>query len=180
MTRALARVQELLQRAAIMLLGDDGKPAPPARRSTGIAELDMVLGGGLVAGRVVELFGPPGGGKTSLALALVAAVQQAGGNAAFIDVEGTLDPARAERAGVDLKRLIAAAPAFGEEALQMVDALLRAKSVDLVIVDSVAALVPRAELNAPVGESPPGLHARLMSQSLRRLVATASHARASI
>ncbi len=178
LSRALERANEILLKASLTLLGDDGRPAAPERIATGVDELDVVLGGGLVRGKLVEVFGPPSGGKTALALRLVAGVQRGGGTAAFIDAEGTLDPPRAAAAGVDLRTLVAARPADGEEALQMVDALLRARAADLVVVDSVAALVPRAELLAPMGESPAGLHARLMSQSLRRLVAQAQAARA--
>src|SRR6185437_13357683 len=112
--RAMNRVQETLRRASLMLLGDDGKPAALERIATGNAQLDVALAGGLVKGRVVEIFGPPGGGKTSLALAIAAGAQRAGGTAAFIDVEGTLDGARAAAAGCDLARLIAARPTFGE------------------------------------------------------------------
>ena len=180
LTRAAERVNDLLHKAALVLLGDDGKPAPPERQPTGIDALDAMLGGGFVRGRLVEIFGPPGGGKTALSLALIAGMQRAGGSAAFIDVEGTLDPTRAAAAGVDLTRLVAARPSVGEEALQMVDALLKARAVDVVVVDSVAALVPREEMRLAVGESPAGLHARLMSQSLRRLVAVASTSRANV
>jgi recombination protein RecA len=174
--RAAARVNELLRRASLLLLGDDGRPAPLERLATGIEGVDAILEGGLVRGRLVELFGPPGGGKTGLALALAGAVQRQGGTVAFVDAEGALDPARAAAWGVSLERLIAARPSVGEEALQIVDALLRARACDLIVVDSVAALVPRAELLAPLGEAPAGLHARLMSQALRRVVAQAAAA----
>ena len=172
--RAARRLHDLLHRASLVLLGDDGRPLPPARLSSGIPALDDVLGGGLLRGRVIELSGPAGGGKTGLALRIIAGTQRAGGTAAFIDMEGSFDPERAARLGVDLRRLAAARPAVGEEALQIVDALLRAKAADVIVVDSVAALVPRAEMLAPLGEAPPGLHARLLSQALRRIVATAA------
>jgi recombination protein RecA len=142
--------------------------------ASGIGPLDGVLGGGFVRGGVIELSGPPGGGKTTLALLIVAGLQRAGGTAAFIDMEGALEPGRAASLGVDLARLVAARPCVGEKALQIVDALLRAKAADVVVVDSVAALVPRAELLAPLGEAPAGLHARLLSQALRRIVASAA------
>lgn len=170
-------LQALLRRTSLLLLGDDGEPAPLARLATGTA-LDQLLGGGLPRGRIIEVFGPPAGGKTALALLIAAGVQGAGGRVAFIDAEGALDPARARELGVDLGALIAARPTQGEEALQMVDALLRARAVELVVVDSVAALVPRAELEAPLGEAPAGLHARLMSQAMRRMVAQAAQASA--
>jgi recombination protein RecA len=177
---AARRLHDLLHRAAVVLLGDDGRPVPPARLATGIAPLDDLLGGGLLRGRLMELSGPPSGGKTGLALRMIAGVQRRGGTAAFIDVEGSLDPERAQRVGVQLARLAAARPGHGEEALQIVDALLRARAADIVVVDSVAALVPRAELLAPLGEAPIGLHARLLSQALRRIVASAANTGASV
>lgn len=157
------------------MLGDDGRPLPPSRLATGIAALDDVVGGGLLRGRIIELSGAPSSGKTALALRMTAGVQRSGGSAAFLDVEGAFDPERAARLGVNLSRLAAARPRMGEEALQIVDALLRARAADLVVLDSVAALVPRAELLAPLGESPAGLHARLLSQALRRIVASAAN-----
>lgn len=172
--KAARRLHDLFHRASLVLLGDDGQPVAPQRMPSGIAALDDVLGGGLLRGRVIELSGPPAGGKTGLALRIIAGSQRAGGTAAFIDMEGSLDPERAARLGVDLHRLAAARPQVGEEALQIVDALLRAKAADVVVVDSVAALVPRAELLAPLGEAPAGLHARLLSQALRRIVASAA------
>jgi recombination protein RecA len=172
-TRFSDRAQELLRRASLAVLGDDGRPLSLARLSTGHEGLDTILGGGLARGRVVELYGPPGEGKTSLALAWAAAAQRAGGTAAFVDVEGAFDPGRASAVGVDLARIVAARPAVGEEALEIVDALLRSRATDLVIIDSVAALVPREELRAPLGDTI-GLHARLMSQALRRIVANAA------
>lgn len=178
LTRAASRLNELLHRASLLLLGDDGRPAPVERLATGHAQVDAMLDGGLARGRVIELYGPPGGGKTALALTLAAGVQRQGGTVAFIDVEGALEPARAAALGVDLSRLVAARPAGGEEALQIVDALLRARAAQLIVVDSVAALVPRAELLSPLGEAPAGLHARLMSQALRRVVAQAAAAKA--
>lgn len=173
-TRAVRRMNDrmnaLLHRASIALLGQDGRPMPLKRLPTGLACLDVVLDGGLPRGRVLEVFGPPGGGKTALALALVAGAQRHGCGAAYIDAEAALDAGRAARAGVELSRLVAARPSSGEQAMQLVDALLRSRAAELVVVDSVAALVPRAELLAPVGEAPSGLHARLMSQALRRVV----------
>lgn len=178
LSRAATRMNELLHRASVLLLGDDGRPRPLDRLSTGLDAVDAILGGGLARGRVVELYGPPGGGKTALSLTLAAGVQRQGGAVAFVDVEGALDPQRAASLGVDLARLVAARPSVGEEALQIVDALLRARAVDLIVVDSVAALVPKAELLSPLGEAPAGLHARLMSQALRRVVAQAAATRA--
>lgn len=172
--RAARRLHDLLHRASLVLLGDDGRPLPAARMRSGLPALDDALGGGLLRGRVIELSGPAGGGKTGLALRIIAGAQQAGATAAFIDTEGSFDPVRAANLGVDLARLAAARPLIGEQALQIVDALLRAKAADLVVVDSVAALVPRAEMLAPLGEAPAGLHARLLSQALRRIVASAA------
>ena len=141
--------------------------------STGILPLDIALGvGGLPRGRVVEIYGPESGGKTTVSLQVVAQVQQAGGVAAFIDAEHALDPQYARRLGVDIDNLLVSQPDTGEQALEIADALVRSAAVDLIVVDSVAALVPKAELEGDMGDSHVGLQARLMSQALRKLTAT--------
>lgn len=164
-----ARLEALLRAATCAVLGDDGTPLPVGRLSTGDAGLDAALGGGLPEGRVVELYGAPASGKTELALRLAAAAQRQGA-AAFIDVDGALEGQRAAALGVDLGRLVVARPSCGEQALQLAEALLCSRSCALVVLDSVAALLPKAELKAPLGEAAAGLHARMMSQGLRRLV----------
>jgi recombination protein RecA len=173
MTRAWKRIDDslnrLLRRFAVALLGDDGAPLPATLDSTGIAALDDALGGGLPRGRVVEVFGSPGSGKTALALALVRACQARGGVAVWIDAERALDGARAHAAGIDLDRLVVMRPSSGEQAFAAIDMLVARGRVQLVVIDSIAALVPDAELHAPVGTAPAGLHARLMSASLRRV-----------
>jgi recombination protein RecA len=165
-------LDRLLSRFAVGLLGDDGAPVPVTRMRTGVAELDALLGGGFACGRIAELFGPPGCGKTTLALALVAAAQRESRVCAWIDAENALDPVRAHALGVDLGTLVAARPRTGEQAIEMMDALLRHHAVSFVVVDSVAALLPQAELDAPVGGAPRGVHARMMSAGLRRLAAS--------
>lgn len=164
-----ARIEALVRAATCAVLGDDGVPLPLGRLATGDAALDAALDGGLPEGRLVELYGGPGSGKTWLALRLAAAAQQRGA-VAFLDVDGAFDAVRAVAAGVDLGTLVVARPSTGEQALQIAEALLRSRACSLLILDSVAALLPRAELAVPLGEGAPGLQARMLSVGLRRLV----------
>lgn len=163
------RLDALLRAATCAVLGDDGAPLPVGRLSTGDAALDGVLGGGLPEGRLVELYGPPGCGKTALALRLAAAAQRQGA-VAWVDAEGAFEATRAAAFGLDLERLVVARPRDGEQALQLAEALMRSRSCALLVVDSVAALLPRAELKVALGEAAPGLQARMLSLGLRRVV----------
>ena len=159
---------------SIMRLGDEFKEQVPVI-STGILPLDVALGiGGLPRGRIVEIFGPEGGGKTTVALHVVAEAQKAGGIAAFIDAEHALDPRLAASLGVDVKSLYISQPDSGEQALYVLDSLVRSSAVDIVVVDSVAALTPQAEIDGKIGDSQVGLQARLMSYALRRLTSAIS------
>jgi recombination protein RecA len=146
--------------------------APGSRWETvpsGALTLDLALGGGLPKGRVVEIYGPESSGKTTVALHAVAEVQKRGGIAAFVDAEHALDPAYAEALGVDVQNLLVSQPDHGEAALEIVDSLVRSTAVDVIVVDSVAALVPKAEIEGDMGDSHMGLQARLMSQALRKI-----------
>lgn len=167
---ALAQIEKQFGRGAIMSLGDD-KAAPDIDViSTGSLGLDIALGiGGLPRGRVVEIYGPESSGKTTLTLQTIAACQKAGGTAAFVDAEHALDPIYAEKLGVDIKKLLVSQPDTGEQGLEITDMLVRSGAVDMVVVDSVAALTPRAEIEGDMGDSHMGLQARLMSQALRKL-----------
>ncbi len=170
----LHKLDAAMHRLAVAVVGDDGAPVAPSMLSTGSAQLDGVLEGGLPRGRIVEVFGAPGSGKGAFSNALIAHAQQHGENCALIDVEQSFHPARARAQGVSLQHLAVARPTDGEQALQLVEALVRARAASLVVVDSVAALLPRAELKYAVGEAPAGLHARMMSQGLRRIAQIAS------
>jgi recombination protein RecA len=168
---ALAGIEKQFGKGAIMKLGDAAKMRVEVV-PTGALTLDVALGvGGLPKGRVIEVYGPESGGKTTLTLHAVAEVQKAGGTAAFVDAEHALDPQYAQRLGVDVDNLLVAQPDTGEQALEIVEQLVRSGAVDLVVVDSVAALVPRAEIEGEMGDSHVGLQARLMSQALRKLTA---------
>jgi recombination protein RecA len=147
---------------------------------SGSISLDLALGGGLPKGRVIEVYGPESSGKTTLTLHAIAEVQRAGGTAAFIDAEHALDPAYAKRIGVDIGNLLLSQPDNGEQALEIVETLVRSNAVDLIVVDSVAALVPRAEIEGEMGDSLPGLQARLMSQALRKLTSIISRSRTTV
>ncbi|MCA9328277.1 recombinase RecA, partial [Candidatus Saccharibacteria bacterium] len=136
---------------------------------TGSLSLDIALGGGIPKGRIIEIYGPESSGKTTLTLHAVAEVQRSGGTAAFIDAEHALDPAYAKRLGVDIEKLLVSQPDSGEQALEIVETLVRSNAVDIVVIDSVAALVPQAEIEGDMGDSHMGLQARLMSQALRKL-----------
>lgn len=168
---ALQQIEKQFGKGTIMRLGDDVR-VQVASISTGCLSLDLALGGsGIPRGRVVEVFGPEGSGKTTLALTLVANAQKNGGTAAYIDAEHAIDPAYSGRLGVDTKNLLLSQPDSGEQALEICEILVRSNSVDVIVVDSVAALVPRAEIEGEMGDSHVGLQARLMSQALRKLVA---------
>ncbi|MEO3783098.1 recombinase RecA [Actinocorallia sp. B10E7] len=166
---ALAQIERQFGKGSIMRLGDEVR-APMEVIPTGAISLDIALGiGGLPRGRVVEIYGPESSGKTTVALHAVASVQKMGGIAAFVDAEHALDPDYAEKLGVDTKALLVSQPDTGEQALEITDMLIRSGAVDLVVIDSVAALVPRAEIEGDMGDSHVGLQARLMSQALRKL-----------
>src|SRR5579864_741288 len=147
---------------------------------TGSLSLDMALGGGIPRGRVIEIYGPESSGKTTLTLHAIAEVQKLGGTAAFIDAEHALDPAYAKRIGVDIDNLLLSQPDNGEQALEIVETLVRSNAVDLIVVDSVAALVPRAEIEGEMGDAQMGLQARLMSQALRKLTGVISRSKATV
>ncbi len=171
---ALAQIERQFGRGSIMRLGDEAR-APIEVIPTGSIALDVALGiGGLPRGRVVEIYGPEGSGKTTVALHAVANAQKAGGIAAFIDAEHALDPDYAKRLGVDTDGLLVSQPDTGEQALEIADMLIRSSAIDVVVIDSVAALVPRAEIEGEMGDSHVGLQARLMSQALRKLTGAIS------
>ena len=167
---ALAQIEKQFGKGSVMRLGDDAPQLAVETVSTGSLGLDVALGvGGLPRGRVVEIYGPESSGKTTLTLQVVAEVQRAGGTAAFIDAEHALDPVYAERLGVNVADLLVSQPDTGEQALEITDMLVRSGAVDVVVIDSVAALTPKAELEGEMGQSQVGLQARLMSQALRKL-----------
>jgi recombination protein RecA len=147
---------------------------------SGAISLDLALGGGFPRGRVIEVYGPESSGKTTLTLHAIAEVQKRGGTAAFIDAEHALDPSYAKRIGVDVDNLLLSQPDNGEQALEITETLVRSNAVDLIVVDSVAALVPRAEIEGDMGDSLPGLQARLMSQALRKLTSVISRSKATV
>ena len=172
---ALAQIDKQYGKGSIMRLGDEVR-APAETISTSSIALDLALGiGGLPRGRVVEIYGPESSGKTTLALHVVANAQKNGGIAAFIDAEHALDPIYAARLGVDTDSLLVSQPDTGEQALEIMDMLIGSGSVDVVVIDSVAALVPRAEIEGDMGDSHVGLQARLMSQALRKIAGRLSH-----
>lgn len=165
---ALAGIQKEFGAGSVMRLGE--KPAMTVETiPSGSIALDAALGGGYAKGRIIEIYGPESSGKTTLTLHAIAEVQKLGGTAAFVDVEHALDPSYAKKLGVDIENLIVSQPDYAEQALEIVDALVRSEAVDLIIVDSVAALVPKAEVEGNMGDSHMGLQARLMSQALRKL-----------
>ena len=169
---ALAQIEKQFGKGSIMKMGDGSVVKDIQVVSTGSLGLDIALGiGGLPRGRVVEIYGPVSSGKTTLTLQVVAEMQKLGGTAAFIDAEHALDPTYAQKLGVNLDDLLISQPDTGEQALEIADMLVRSASVDVVVIDSVAALVPRAEIEGDMGDSLPGLQARLMSQALRKLTA---------
>ena len=170
---ALSQIERSFGKGSIMRLGKGNKPIEIETVSTGSLGLDIALGiGGLPRGRVVEIYGPESSGKTTLALHCVAEAQKKGGICAFIDAEHALDPIYARKLGVNVDDLLISQPDTGEQALEIADTLVRSGAVDVLVVDSVAALVPRAELEGEMGDQQPGLQARLMSQALRKLTAS--------
>ena len=169
---ALGQIEKQFGKGSVMRLGDSGPIKDTPVISTGSLCLDIALGiGGLPQGRVVEIYGPESSGKTTLTLQAVAEAQKAGGTAAFVDAEHALDPAYAEKIGVNVDDLLVSQPDTGEQALEITDMLVRSSAVDIIVIDSVAALIPRAEIEGEMGDSHVGLQARLMSQALRKLTA---------
>jgi recombination protein RecA len=172
---AVGQIEKQFGKGSIMRLGQRGAIAPMECISTGSISIDYALGiGGLPRGRVVEIFGPESSGKTTLALQVIAQAQKTGGMAAFVDAEHALDAQYAQKLGVELDNLLVSQPDNGEQALEIVEVLIRSNSVDVVVVDSVAALVPKAEIEGEMGDAQMGLQARLMSQALRKLTGAVS------
>ena len=170
---ALGQIEKAFGKGSIMKLTDVG--AAVAGISTGALSLDLALGGyGLPRGRIIELFGPESSGKTTLALHVIASAQKAGGIAAFVDAEHALDPSWAKRLGVNLEDLLVSQPSYGEEGLQIAEMLIKSNAVDVIVIDSVAALVPKAELDGEIGDTHVGLQARMMSQAMRKLTGAIS------
>ncbi|MDH3981022.1 MAG: recombinase RecA [Gammaproteobacteria bacterium] len=170
LSAALGQIEKQFGKGAVMRMGDVSAVGASDAVSTGSLGLDVALGiGGLPRGRVIEIYGPESSGKTTLTLQVVAEAQKAGGTAAFIDAEHALDPAYAEKLGVNVDELLVSQPDTGEQALEITDMLVRSGSIDVVVVDSVAALTPKAEIEGDMGDSHMGLQARLMSQALRKL-----------
>ena len=178
---AVSQIEEQFGKGSIMRLGQRGAIAPMEAISTGSISIDYALGiGGLPRGRVVEIFGPESSGKTTLALQVIAEAQKTGGMAAFVDAEHALDAQYAQKLGVELENLLVSQPDNGEQALEIVEVLVRSNSVDVVVVDSVAALVPKAEIEGEMGEAQMGLQARLMSQALRKLTGVVSKSKTTL
>jgi recombination protein RecA len=170
LSAALGQIEKQFGKGAIMRMGDVTATAVSDAISTGSLGLDVALGiGGLPRGRVIEIYGPESSGKTTLTLQVIAEAQKLGGTAAFVDAEHALDPSYAEKLGVDVDELLVSQPDTGEQALEITDMLVRSGSIDVVVVDSVAALTPKAEIEGDMGDSHMGLQARLMSQALRKL-----------
>jgi len=175
---ALSQLEKQFGKGSVMRLGSKEAIVPISVISTGSISFDAALGvGGVPRGRVIEIFGPESSGKTTITLQIVAEAQKAGGLAAFVDAEHALDPAYAKKLGVDIDNLLISQPDYGEQALEIVEALVRSNAIDVLVVDSVAALVPKAELDGEMGDSHMGLQARLMSQALRKLTGTVSKSR---
>lgn len=176
---AMETIEKQFGKGSIMKMGESYTVAVECI-PTGSISLDLALGGGIPKGRVIEIYGPESSGKTTLTLHAIAEVQKAGGTAAFIDAEHALDPAYAKRIGVDVQNLLLSQPDNGEQALEIVETLVRSNAVDLIVIDSVAALVPRAEIEGDMGDSHMGLQARLMSQALRKLTGIISRSNATV
>jgi recombination protein RecA len=175
---ALAQIERAFGKGSIMKLSGDNNPMEVEAISTGSLGLDIALGiGGLPRGRIVEIFGPESSGKTTLALQVIAEAQKAGGTCAIVDAEHALDPTYAKKLGCDVENLLISQPDTGEQALEIADTLVRSGALDVLVIDSVAALVPRAELEGEMGDSHVGLQARLMSQALRKLTGSISRSR---
>lgn len=176
---AMETIEKQFGKGSIMKMGDS-YTVKVETIPTGSISLDLALGGGLPKGRIIEIYGPESSGKTTLTLHAIAEVQKQGGTAAFIDAEHALDPAYAKRIGVDVDNLILSQPDNGEQALEIVETLVRSNAVDIIVVDSVAALVPRAEIEGDMGDSHMGLQARLMSQALRKLTGIISRSKGTV
>lgn len=176
---AMEQIEKQFGKGAIMHLSG-GRAMDVETIPTGSLSLDIALGGGVPKGRIIEIYGPESSGKTTLSLHVLAEVQRSGGVAAFIDAEHALDPAYAKRIGVDTEKLLVSQPDSGEQALEIVETLVRSNAVDIVIIDSVAALVPQAEIEGDMGDSHMGLQARLMSQALRKLTAIISRSKTTV
>jgi recombination protein RecA len=178
--RAVTQIERSYGQGSIMRLDDDPATVPPGY-SSGSLSLDLALGGrGMPAGRIIEIFGPESSGKTTLALHVIANAQRGNGVAAFIDAEHALDPAWIRRLGVNLDDLLVSQPDTGEQALEIVELLVRSNAVDVIVIDSVAALIPRAEIEGEMGDSHVGLQARLMSQAMRKLTGAISRSRCAV
>ena len=172
---AMKQIEKAFGKGAIMRLGDDSARPDVKAVSTGILPLDLALGiGGLPRGRIIEIYGPESSGKTTVTLHMIAEIQKRGGTAAFIDAEHALDPIYAQKLGVNLEELLLSQPDTGEQGLEIADMLIRSSGVDMVVIDSVAALVPKAEIEGDMGDSHVGLHARMMSQAMRKLAGAIS------
>src|ERR1700727_2842414 len=175
---AVSQIEKQFGKGSIMRLGSKEAIVPISVIPTGSISFDAALGvGGVPRGRVIEIFGPESSGKTTITLQIIAEAQKSGGLAAFVDAEHALDPAYAAKLGVDIDNLLVSQPDYGEQALEIVEALVRSNAIDVLVVDSVAALVPKAELDGEMGDSHMGLQARLMSQALRKLTGTVSKSR---
>lgn len=178
---AITQIDKQFGRGSIMRLGDESARAKVSTIPTGSLSLDYALGvGGIPRGRVIEIFGPESSGKTTLALHIIAEAQKRGGYAAFIDAEHALDAVYAKKLGVDIDNLLVSQPDNGEQALEIADTLIRSGAMDLIVIDSVAALVPKAEIEGEMGDQHMGLQARLMSQALRKLTATVSKSKTAL
>ncbi|MBA4336486.1 recombinase RecA [bacterium] len=176
---ALSQIEKSFGKGSIMKLGD-AKRVPIETIPTGSLSLDVALGGGVPRGRIVEIYGPESSGKTTLSLHIIAESQKKGGQAAFIDAEHAMDPDYAARIGVDTSNLLVSQPDSGEQALEIVETLVRSNALDIIVVDSVAALTPRAEIEGDMGDAHMGLQARLMSQALRKLTAAISKSKTTV
>jgi recombination protein RecA len=176
---ALAQIEKNFGKGSIMKMGE-AKKVGIDTISTGSISLDLALGGGIPRGRVTEIYGPESSGKTTLTLHIIAEAQRSGGQCAFIDAEHALDPEYAKRIGVDMTNLLVSQPDSGEQALEIVETLVRSNAVDVVVIDSVAALTPKAEIEGEMGDSHMGLQARLMSQALRKLTGSISKSKTSV
>lgn len=181
LANALGQIEKTFGKGSIMKLSEDGAGLAIQGISSGALSLDIALGGhGFPRGRVIELFGPESSGKTTLALHAIASAQREGGIAAFIDAEHALDPGWAKRLGVNLEDLLVSQPSYGEEGLQIAEMLIKSNSVDIIVVDSVAALVPKAELDGEIGDTHVGLQARMMSQAMRKLTGAIAKSRTTV
>jgi recombination protein RecA len=177
---AIGQIEKQFGRGAIMRLGEASQHMTVETIPTGSLALDIALGGGVPRGRITEIYGPEMAGKSTVAMHVAGQAQKAGGLAAYIDVEHALDPTFAAAFGINIEDLLVSQPDTGEQALEICEALVRSNAVDIIIIDSVAALVPRAEIEGDMGDSLPGLQARLMSQALRKLTAAISRSRAAV